>query len=641
MITTPSTNKLSSLIERNESPEVSTSNLDALVSSPSAQSTGPNPSRFGRADVSVETPQTASRTGPPPAEMHPSKAQLSTKKPVPMSGPLNSHPVNGLVRSPSKIAVAVSTQRTPHKRHSVAQETIKSPTFDFSFDKPESALSSEAQKIMNSVREEAARIKTQMTDERNKQKQADEEASGLSDVAGRQIRKPKGKAGRFSDIHRAEFKKMDSIANHASTWKTKFQEAAASPLKRSPSKAGLDDTPKSLPRTKSFKSLYTGNSERLENPTPGKRMRRTNDEDTSQARPVSQHSYMEIHSVQTSPTKSPASALPSAVTTPTKASIARSASVKNLKTTMIPTLARSASTKTLNSPPRTEGSNNKRSGSWSRFGGNVKSILHRAQPKLSSDRTKIAAGTHLPLPKQMPAIDKALPLLPGTPTIKHVNFTPSTNSYHEAALGATSPSLVKAQATGSQAEVASFSPPKAESVPITYPDLTASPNITTRSKSPKATTPAPSTGPGNFTFRPDKPIAFANPTSPSANLAAARTIRPVRPSGQVSCTTGMPGAFFSPEPAISHGISNKKRKHETSSDDEGDKENTGPVAVVDEGAATPSPAKKARVGPAPMHTVVSPSKQRLTTAGRNDILKKKGGISLGRLNMLARPKERR
>ena len=582
--------------------------------------------------------------------MHPSKVQSSTTKSSQTAGPLSSHPFNTLPRSPSKIAIAVGTHRTPNKTNKPVPAKVISPSFDFSFERPESDLSVEAQKIMDSVREEAAKIKTQMLQERDKQDQKDGETDQLFGVGGRQIRKAKGKSGRFSDVHRQEFKKMDSIANHASAWKSKLQQSTATSLKRSPSKAGLDEMPKSLPRSKSFKNLDHSRNDRLENTSPSKRAKRAFEDDASIARRISQDSNMGQEGGQTTPAKGrPVCGLPSAITTPTKASLARSASVKSLKTSLIPSLPKSASTWTIASPaaPRTEGSN-KRLGSWQKFGGNVKSILHRAQPKFSNDPSKVAAGTHLPVPEGKPNIDKDLPSLPGTPTIKRVNFSSSTKSRHELAgtSQASSPSKIPTFQTKQlqPQDTPPASLPKAE--PIIYPDLTASPMITTRVKSPK-TTPAPAQAtPGDFTFRTDKTITFqdAGFTSPNGTT----TIRQVRPSG---IPTTMPSAFESHIPAIQHGFTNKKRKHVDSDEDDDKAENTENVYpaglnldehISDEGRR----AKKQRTGPRSPSKVFSagqsPAKRRITGArGGSGKAVKKGGLSLSRLNMLARPKERR
>ena len=535
--------------------------------------------------------------------------------------------MNGLNRSPSKIAIPVGTKKVPVKRASNTHESMTSPTFDFSFDEPESDLSAEAQKIMQGVRQEAARIRAQMTEERDRQKQVENEADSLTGVGGRQIRKPKGKSGRFSDVHRAEFRKMDSIANHASTWKSKLQGATSASLKRSPSKADLDGTPTSLPRTKSFMSLYSKSSERLENTSPGKRVKRGAEDDVSDARPVSQDSnHFKAHSSQV---------LPSAITTPTKASLARSASVKNLKTSMIPTLTKSASTKTLRSPPKTYGSN-KRLGSWSKFGGNMRSILSRAQPRSSNETTNMEDGTKPSPLKKGSDLEKALPSAPSTPTIKHVNFTPSTKARHEAALTAASPTPLKQRDEAAQIE-SSSSPGKGEDE-VFYPNLVTSPNVTRRAKSPKGRSPVSTNGPENFTFRTENTIKFQAPSSAPKSaipVSPVRTIRPVHPSG-VPTTDAMSGVLI---PAISHGISNKKRKHDASSDAD-DIENVDPERHVED--EVEPKAKKARLDTSfsPIkRTEPSPAKRRGTIGGGKS--PKKGGISLGRLNMLARPKGRK
>ena len=647
----PVAKQLSSLLERDESPDSARPNIDALVSSPIAPNTAPNPSRFGIMTPALRTPQTVSRIMSPREEMHPSKVHSTKTKASQFTGPLSSHPINTLPRSPSKIAVAVGTHRTPNKTHNPVSENMTSPSFDFSFERPESDLSAEAQKIMNSVREEAAKIKAQMVEERDKQDQKDGETDQLFGVGGRQIRKAKGKSGRFSDVHRQEFKKMDSIANHASAWKGKLQQSTSTPLKRSPSKAGFDDISKSLPCSKSFQNFDYASNDRLENTSPSKRTKRSVNEDTSMARPSSKDGNIGQEVVQTTPAKgSHPSGFSSAITTPTKASLARSASVRSLKTCMIPSLPKSASTWTLASPvaPRTEG-RNKRLGSWQKFGGNVKSILHRAQPKFSNDPSKVAAGTHLPVPQGKPDFDKDLPSLPGTPTIKRVNFSSSTKLSHDSAatIQATSSSKIPTFQTKQPKPQDTPPAPMPKAEPIVYPDLTASPMITTRAKSPKITlVPAEAATPGDFTFRADKSITFKDNTgftSPNGTT----TIRQVRPSG---IPTSMPGAFESHMPVIQHGLTNKKRKHVSSDDDDEERENVDPVAPGlnfdkqiegdDEG---PKAKKQRTAGPtsSPTKGALSPAKRRLTGSGVGGWKgAKKGGLSLSRLNMLARPKER-
>lgn len=492
---------------------------------------------------------------------------------------------------------------------------------------------------MDSVREEAAKIKAQMIEERSKQEHKDGGADDLYGVGGRKIAKPKGKSGRYSDVHKQEFKKMDSIAGHASVWKNKV-EASDFSLKRSQSKAGLDEPLGKLPRSKSSKSFGQQiPSDRLENNSPGKRAKQNRYDDTSSARPVSRDTDSELEGTQRTSAKArPPSALPSAVTTPTKASLARSVSVKSMKTSMIPSLSRSASTKTLGSPvaPKTEGGN-KYLSSLSRFG-SMKSILHRSQPKFSDDPTKLAAGTHLPLPQGKMDLEKELPSLPGTPsvglhrspTMKRVGFTPSTKSQHDLAANSPSPSKIPAPHSHHQSQPSNDTPKSSD--PITYPDLRNSPNITTRTKIPKASTP------GEFTFRSEKTMDF-NTALPATVTSPESTIRHVRPSG-----ISMPLPAFSHRPSIQHGISNKKRRRAQSDTEAEDEENVDPVPV-DEADDQPK-AKKQRMNGSQEKTADAPSPTKRRAAGSRipklNGAKEKGriGISLGRLNMLARPKER-
>ena len=564
--------------------------------------------------------------------MHPSKIHQSTIKPSASRQGFGSL-IARMTGSPSKPTLIASPQQTPSKSKGSLPNKMTSPTFDFSFERPESDLSAEAQKIMDNVREEAAKIKAQMIEERNKQEHKDGETDQLYGVGGRKIAKPKGKSGRYSDVHKQEFKKMDSIAGHASVWKNKF-EANTSSLKRSPSKAGLDEHLGKLPRSKSFKNFAQPiSSDRLENTSPGKRAKQNRYDDTSSARPVSRDTDAEPDSAhKTSANARPHFGLPSAVTTPTKASLARSASVKSIKVSMIPSLSRSASTKTLESPaaPKTEGSN-KYLSSLSRFG-SMKSILHRSQPKFSNDPMKVAAGTHLPLPQSKVNLEKELPSLPGTPSMKRVVFSPSTKSLHDSVANSPSPSKIPTPHPQHQSQPSNGSPQSSDL--IVYPDLGNSPNITTRIKTPRASTP------GDFTFRSEKTINF-DTVSPTTFTSPGSTIRHVRPSG---ISTPLPA--FNTLPSIPHGMSNKKRRRAESDTEAEDEENVDPTAVNEVDEDQPR-AKKQRMNASLENAGNAPSPSKRPAAGsripKPGAAKGKGrkGISLGRLNMLARPKERR
>jgi hypothetical protein len=245
---------------------------------------------------SLNTPKTEPK--PTRGEMHPKTIHTTTKSP-------DSGFKLGFADLPPHPPTIASAQNTP-TRSQETSTTVAAPAFKFVFG-TESNLSSQAQQMMESIREEAARIKAQMQMEKDNQDKKDAEAEHMFDgltATGRKIAKPKAKAGRFSDVHMAQFKKMDSIANHPSSFRAKpgYTQPTAQSLKRSGSRAGLDEperprtagkgTPSRIPPTFSgrptttvpFKSSQAPQSERLENPSPAKRLRRSEVDDVSLAR---------------------------------------------------------------------------------------------------------------------------------------------------------------------------------------------------------------------------------------------------------------------------------------------------------------------------------------------------------------------
>lgn len=630
----PSPTKLSSLIEREESPPNGAPvHIDAIVSSPVAP---PNTaiSRLTSqiATSPIKTPS-ASRIQPSHEEMHPSKAQHSTVKcarsdsqsrlQVPQGWPTGPEPGS---------SSAAIVQSTPIKMRGSLPGHMSTPNFNFTFPKRDAHLSVETEKIMGSVREEAAKIKAQMQADRAKQEQTDEEASQhLYGVGGRKIAKPKGKAGRYSDVHMQAFKKMDSIAGHASTWKTKIAPNAAS-LKRTNSKARLNADEPKVKVDMSMPVIRSIDDERLENLAPGKRAKKNHGDDASSARTRSKTDA--ASESESDPSKAwTQTGQPSAVTTPTKASLARSASVKSVKTSMIPSLSRSQSIKTIRHSvaPTLEGGN-KHLTPLSRFG-SVKSILHRRQPKFSNDPAKLAAGTHVPSPDGSVTFDKELPSLPSLPStphagfgapaiVKRVDFAPTTESRVDRAVASPPPSKIPGPHLQPGAD-------RSTSEPSLYPSLANSPNITTRI--PKI--PKPST-PHAFTFRADHNLPVeSNPFSSKPS-----TIRQVRPSG---ITTPM--TAFENLPPIPHGIFNKKRRR-ADSDDE-DVENVPPASAVTE---TDDGPRAKRLKSSPQKEAPAAAKRKPSKTGGSAISKparaRPGGmgrLSLSRLNLLARPKNRR
>jgi hypothetical protein len=200
--------------------------------------------------------------------MHPSKAHQSTTKQPDSGLVLGFNPVKR--DSTGKPIKENAATNTPSKVISSPPSKLDSPSkFDFRFSTDDSKLSDEARKLMESVREDVARIKAQMVLDKGEQQRKDQDA-----VEGRKIAQPKGKAGRFSDAHMSEFKKMDSIAGHASAFRAqpgRFQPLDKS-LKRKSSKACLDE-PEQKPSPS--KAPLGGT----------KRVKRSDGQDTSVIRP--------------------------------------------------------------------------------------------------------------------------------------------------------------------------------------------------------------------------------------------------------------------------------------------------------------------------------------------------------------------
>lgn len=519
---------------------------------------------------------------------------------------------------------------------------------------------------MDSVREEAAKIKADMQLERENQERKDEEAEQVNSRGGRKIAKAKGYAGRFSEVHMQEFKKMDSIANHVSL--LRFQQPTASSLKRSNSKARLD-TNETEGRTVTQGALTSSDDEAgLDSPV--KRARKNHHDDTAAARPSS---------------PKPSKDLPSAFTTPTRASIARSASAKQMKT-MIPSLYRTPSSKAITSPthPKTEGSQ-KFIPMLTGFK-SMKSFLYRQPPTLPTERKEEAVGTGIHLLQGITSNSKDLgsqrsprkahdknseKTQPSTPLPKRVEFSASTNARYELTKSSPSPSKIPGLQMHRAASpfpgiepvvypsLTSNSPRPA--VPATfpspsknaesqshhllgavskssgiYPSLAESPNITTRAR-----TPSRPSNVDDFTFRtekawPGKPNTNeSSPEKTPRSTQGSRTIRQVRPSGIV--TPVAPFDF----PAIPHGLKNKKR-HRADSDDE--TENIPPEHNVDGQEEQGPRTKKVKISP--HKELPSPSKK--MTRGRANVSSKSAAgnaqakrvLSLSRLNALARPKTR-
>lgn len=552
----------------------------------------------------ARTPTTGSAVRPPRSEMHPSKTHQSTTKQAdsglilgfnPIKKDANGNPIGAFDSTPSK------------SKSSPAPSLFGTPGYEFKFGQ-DSQLSEEAKRLMDSVRGEVTRIKSQMIFDKSKEKEEGQQSG--QNHGDRKIAMPKGRASRFSDVHMAEFKKMDSIANHPSSFRAmpgRFQPVTTGKsLKRTKSKAQLDDRgppTSSLPCSPSKSSVVSTSPA-----ATTKRAKHKASEDASTSR---------LEVPKNVPAPMPAGARPrstirSSLMTPTRASMARnvSTSIKAPRTTLIPSLARSPSTKAVMSPrtPRTD-FNPRIKGNLPSFS-NLKSILRRRQPLFSRDPSKIASGTHVAAPDFNPdallATDELTDSAPTPSPKKHVEFTPSVKSRYELVH---SPSRSKIPTTPSRSNVAE----------VVYPTL-------------------PALTPDHNTFSADK--SPAPPKSPS--------IRHVRKSDAGARGPGYPELPVLAN-GIAHGIVNKKRhRDELDDDSSANSENVPPAdAHADERGtkrlkANPPPAPS----PVKNRPIQTPSRSisgRLgtptsTTASAKQ--KSRGALSMSRLNMLSKPKSR-
>ncbi|KAK7563673.1 hypothetical protein IWX92DRAFT_333666 [Phyllosticta citricarpa] len=525
----------------------------------------------------ARTPANKSPIAPSRVEMHPQFHHHSTAKPLQEArwlgfmdmGPQTEPPKRG----PSKIPI---TQATPTKSQELSR-TFSPPDFKFTFRHPELELSPQAKKMMEESRKDVERIRAQMA--------ANPQQYGLqkNEELQRKIVKPKGKATRFSDAHAKAFAKMDSIANHPSAFRADPSRlkpsAAAGSLKRSPSKAELDKVEKSTPkmsRTRSNASLR--NSDSKESAGPAKRVKRSKDDDTSAARPGPRDGN-EKKGLESKSAFAPRTGIPrlNNLTTPTKASLARSQSVKTLKkTALIPDVPKSPSIQHLTTPSKAKSTLlegiRKVGQSVSRLP-TVKSILRSPVRQFSDDPAKIAAGTHRP---QSSDLNKKFPAVPATePVQKRVNFSDSTLAKADDEEPAT-PTAASGCATSDEV-----------SSDVVYPDLSHT------SPFRRAT--------GDFTFRAEKTLKFG-PSKP--------TIRHVRPSDTSAASST----------SNDNQAAKKRKVDSTGKQPESDKENE----------EEERPAKRSK----PNMTPAAKSK----TPSRSSVVR--GGLSRTRLNLLATPKRR-
>lgn len=344
--------------------------------------------------------------------MHPSKIQQSTSAKPDRRLAMGFRPIETDSKGAKQPSAAMTD--TPSKTRTSNADQLNKISFDFNFASEDSELSQEAKKLMENIREEAAKIKSRMAVDQKEQKRKGEIDN---QAAARKIAKPKGIASRFDEAHMAQFKKMDSIAGHPSAFRTRRDPVQASPvktLKRTMSKARLDEGEKTdTPRSKSAATATAT----LKTPKTAIAKRRKNLErdDVSTRKPLSKDTQIE-----NKPRPVPTQPGISKFETPQKSTLDYP-NLKHPHTTKIPAMPRSPSHKSL-PPPRTPQTDIKNNSKIPTFGlGGLKSILRRRQPLFSDDPAKIAAGTHISRPQA--DFESKLLGLPDSPNPN--NATPS------------------------------------------------------------------------------------------------------------------------------------------------------------------------------------------------------------------------
>jgi len=520
----------------------------------------------------------------------------------------------------------------PGKTHSTS-----SPSFDLRYARPTPTLGPDAQRLMDEIREEALRIKVQLAAQREEEKRNAVLEDSTASVC-RRIATPKGKVGRFSEVHIAEFKKMDSIAGHASAFRAqpgRFAATTAS-LKRSQSRAKLDS------REEVSRGGNTSSQpQSLEN-TPAKRSRTAENQNSSQI----------LNYNPATPKFSRSQSVLNSITTPTQASLARAASVK--QQSQIPALSHLPSKHSLTAPRRftKSATMNKISGivrsesikdlstSQSKFD-RFKSILRR--PIIGASKPAATMQTSIPIMSSpnKPDLGKELPSIPTTlsldyiKTIRHVNVTPRTAIRNIATLQNSPSPLKLGIGDVHYPSLESRITHNSSAQQVEYPTLAPSLHPEAPAQA-KANSPPPSV-PGTFTFRSNQTINFgATPRGFGASPGQS-SIRQVRPS-IFPGTMPIPGSFpdgnkenvgvFTDMP---HGISDKKRRRVDCDDAKEEKEVEG------------SPAKRRKGPVAELGSLIAPKLQAKKMARKSKVpnSSKKGVMSLTRLNMLARPKPRK
>ncbi|KAK6426146.1 hypothetical protein LTR95_016154 [Oleoguttula sp. CCFEE 5521] len=428
-------------------------------------------------DCGCQTPKFASPIQLTAEEMHPQLHHETTVKPREEArwlGFSKMAPATEPVRRENKLA---APDMTP-SRTSVNPNAFKSPDYQFTFRREQSLeLSPEAKKLMVEKRAEALKIKEQM--------KSTGEGASLFDATGRKVATPSSRKGRYSDVHAAQFQKMDSIAAHASAYRKdptrttaitpeskNAMQAPAKLLKRSHSKAELDKVdatpPRKLPQSQSLSYLHHTTSQlprsrsmkdlapvASSDQAPAKRIKRVEE----MPRPTSSGSdkaglttpQIIRHVMQPQYPSLPH------LTTPTQASLARANSAKSVKTTSkIPALglARSPSKPDMGSLLAKEA---KQSGPLLSRSPTKGEIFGKAPAAVVDEQGAVMSPLLVRSPTKF-GLHKSAP--------DHIDGSPSLTKSKQAPLLSRAPVRANGQHTKSGEEVPASPVAKSEHVPL-------------------------------------------------------------------------------------------------------------------------------------------------------------------------------
>lgn len=566
------------------------------------------------------------------------------------------------------------------------------------------SLGPEAQRMMAEVREQAEKHKEELRAQLEAEKREEEKATGrkIAQAKGKADRFTAAHMAQFKKMasienHPSAFraqlgrvtplkpgvKRSQSKANLDEPETNQSGDPTAAVVATAP---GSTDTK----RTRSTTAEEPAN--------PAKRARQGIDEDASSRRPTTgEGSSIPVPKSAGTGIPRPKGSVTSLMT-PTKSSLARSAGVRTPGQT---SLARSPSKAPLSGIPRSaarsqpptvrmaaeKDSKTAEITSLKSPFDKVKAMFRGTKDVESKPKSALPLPSTLasktPAPSRPQKEFPTAPLTtPGRKLTKRVAFTPDAR---RTALPENSPSRVEPEAA-SQGEAQSRGEvhypsldgamAEAARADVSYPDLSAQRLPPASSAETSESAPAEPSLPSEFTFRSDRTISFGGTTTSFGSSPGQASVRIVRPS--LMPTEKMPGSFPTVAPssgvnkeneaprsvflALPHGMSTKKR-HRVSTDEEEAEKEAAERAVkkrkqeqVPEGDALLAPrlvaAANAKVDANTGAGVgASASAKRISTSPRKLPLPgqapgtpspmKKKGISLSRLNMLARPKMRK